>query len=155
MAAMRVAVPRRSWPFLKTPLAIYLIVMLPVCGLMVFLLVTNTEGWMKGSAAAVLALTLVGFVRGYVRRLVLTGKGARLIRCCGTIDIPWERVARVGVYIPGGGVGATEYAYITTRDAEPLGKWDLDGDTIQIQNRPGLLDAIERARAAHQHESTE
>ncbi|MCG8405624.1 MAG: hypothetical protein MI923_10545 [Phycisphaerales bacterium] len=137
---------RRSWPFVRTPIAIYLIVMLPISGLMLFLAFNVTLAWMKWSAATVLALTAIGFYKGYVRRLVLTDKGPRLVRSFGSIEIPWSGVRLIGTYVPGGGVGATEYVFITTRDTPPVGKWDIDRDTIQLQNRPGLFESIEDAR---------
>ncbi len=118
----------------------------PICGLMVFLVATDTPDWMKWSAGAVVLFTVAALWRGYGRRLVLTPAGASLVRLVGSLEIPWERVRRVGVYIPGGGVGATEYVFITTRATAPDGKWDLDGETIQLQNRPGLIEAIEAAR---------
>ena len=124
----------------------YLLVMGPICGLMVFLLANDTKPWMKWSAAVVLFFSLFGFFKGYLRRLQLSERGARLVRPFGTIDIPWPQAKRVGAYIPGGGVGAVEYIYITTRDEPPAGKWDIDRETIQVQGRPGLLEAIEKAR---------
>jgi len=139
---------RRSWPFLRTPIAVYLIVMVPICGLQVILLLARVPAWMKISAGIVVAMTLVGFVRGYVRRLKLSEEGARLTSPLRTIEISWSDVKHIGVYIPGGGLGATEYLYITAADRPPTYKWEIDDHTIQIQNRPGLLEAVNAARQA-------
>jgi hypothetical protein len=133
---------RRTWPFLATPLAIYLTVMVPVCGLELFLIVARAPAWMRWSAGAVVFFTIVGLIRGYVRRLVLSPRGASLRGLVQSIEIDWTRVRRVGTYTPGGGLGGAKYAYITTRDTEPLGKWDIDRETIQVQDRPGLMEAI-------------
>jgi len=137
---------RRRWSYLSAPLAAYLVVMVPICALELFLFLTDSPGWMRCSAAGVLVLSGIAVVRGYGRRLVLGDHGARLTGVGGRIEIAWSRVRRVGVYAPGG-VGSTEFAYITTRGRPPSGKWDVGPEVLQLQNRPGLLEAIEAARA--------
>jgi hypothetical protein len=122
-------------------------VMAPICALEAFLLVTNCPNWMRVSAGAVVMLTVLGFVRGYVRRLVIEEVGVRFKRLGGDLFIAWADVRRVGVYVPGGGVGATEYVYVTTRELPPQGKWDIDDHTIQIQNQARVLEAMEAARS--------
>ncbi|MBI5764589.1 MAG: hypothetical protein HZA51_13820 [Planctomycetes bacterium] len=129
---------RRSWPYLAAPLHVYLMVMLPICGLQVFLIFLRCPLWMHLSSGVVLLISLYGLIRGYVRRLVITPEGASLRGLFSHINIAWKDVRRVGVYVPGGGVGTTEYFYITTRNHEPAGKWDIGEHTIQIQNREGL-----------------
>ena len=121
--------------------------MAPICGLEVFLLATDCPNWMRFSAGAVVVITLWGFVRGYVRRLAIEEAGVRLKRLGGDLFIPWAEVREIDVYVPGGGVGATEYLYVTTRDAPPRGKWEIDEETIQIQNQPGALEALQAARS--------
>ncbi len=137
----------RSWPYLAAPLSTYVIVMAPICTLQAFLLIFPTPGWMRGSAAVVLAFTMLGFIRGYVRRVVVTSEGVEFRRLGRRVAIPWGAVRRVGVYVPGGGLGSTEYAYVTTRDEPPGGKWDIGPETIQLQNRHGLLNELRAARA--------
>lgn len=141
-----VPVHRSSWPYLRTPARIFWLVMGPICVMQVFLLLTRTPTWIKISAACVLGLTIFGFMRGYVRRLRLTREAATLSSLFRKVCIPWSGVRRTGSYIPGGGLGATEYAYITTHDRVPDGKWEIDSETIQIQNQDGLLEAIEAYR---------
>ena len=97
---------QRSWPRLKASTGIYATVMLPICGLELFLLLANSPAWMRWSAGAMLVLTTSAFYRGYVRRLVLGEQGARLRGLLGSTEIPWSCVRIVGVYVPGGGLGA-------------------------------------------------
>lgn len=133
---------RHSWPYLAAPLRVYLMVMLPICALQAFLIFLRCPLWMHLSSGGVLLISLYGLLRGYVRRLVITPEGASLRGLFTRIDIPWKEVRRIGVFVPGGGVGTTEYFYITTRDHEPAGKWDIGEHTIQIQNREGLERAM-------------
>ncbi len=138
---------RRSWSYLAAPLSTYVIVMAPICALQAFLLIFPTPGWMRGSAAVVLLVTIMSFLRGYVRRVVVTPAGVEFRRLGRRVVIPWSAVRRVGAYVPGGGLGSTEYAYVTTRDEPPAGKWDIGPETIQLQNRDGLLNELRTARA--------
>jgi len=128
-------------------LSTYVIVMAPICALQAFLLMFPTPGWMRGSSAVVLLVTVLSFLRGYVRRVVLTSEGVEFRRLGRRVVIPWSAVRTVGVYVPGGGLGSTEYAYVTTRDEPPGGKWDIGPETIQLQNRDGLLNELRAARA--------
>lgn len=138
---------RRSWAYLAAPVSTYVIVMAPICALQAFLLIFPTPGWMRGSAAVVLLVTTMSFLRGYVRRVVVTPAGVEFRRLGRCVAIPWSAVRRVGVYVPGGGLGSTEYAYVTTRDEPPGGKWDIGPETIQLQNRDGLLNELRAALA--------
>ncbi len=133
---------RQSWPYLAAPLHVYLMVMLPICALQVFLIFLRCPLWMHLSSGAVLLISLYSLIRGYVRRLVITPEAASLRGLTSRIDIPWKEVRRTGVYTPGGGVGTTEYFYITTRNHEPAGKWDIGEHTIQIQNREELRSRV-------------
>lgn len=98
---------------------------------------------MHVTAGIVLAFSVYGLARGYLRRLSVTRNSAVLVGLWRRIEIPWSDVRSVGVYIPGGGVGATEYFFVSRHDTPPRGKWDIDQDTIQVQNRSGLVEAIE------------
>lgn len=127
-------------------MAIFLIVNVPINALMVFVLTIRALWWMKLTAAAVVAISLYTLYRGYVTRLTIDSDGVRLRRIGGTIHLPWNRIQRIGMYAPGGGVGAAEYVYVTTRSEPPTYKWEIDETTIQVQGHPGLLDAIEAAK---------
>ncbi len=129
--------------------------MLPINGLQIFLLVANTPTWIKITASLVVLWTMLALAQGYVRRLIVDRQGVRLRGLFRSIEIPWAQVARVGSYIPGGGLGATEYAYVTTKSEPPMGKWDLDDETIQVQDRPGLLDAVRACQSAQMSTATQ
>ena len=116
--------------------------MLPINGLQVFLLVANTPRWIKITAALVLLWTLLALAQGYARRMIVDRNRVRLRGPFRTVEIPWSAVSMIDVYTPGGGLGATKYLFVTTRTQPPMGKWDLDENTIQVQDRPGLLEAI-------------
>ncbi len=136
-------VARRSWSYLRTPITVFLFVMAPINILMFFLIVTSTPTWMKITSGGVILLTIATLVRGYWRRLVLTAEGPVLIRpFAGRILIPWPEVRRIDAMVPGGGAGGTAYLYVTRRDEPPAGAWDVDAETIQIQNREGVLDVV-------------
>jgi|GEM_PF-1558442 len=138
---------RRSWPYFRTPLPIFLFVMLPVNGLMLFVLLSRSEAWQKWSAGAVHALSLYALYRGYLVRLIITDTGVRLRRLFGSIELAWSDIMKVGEYIPGGGLGATEYVFATKHDHAPAGKWDIDENTIQAQAQEGLLESLQLARS--------
>ena len=144
---------RRSWPFFRAPLPIFLFVMLPVNGLMLFVLLSRSEEWQKWSAGLVHALSLYALYRGYVVRLVITNTGVRLRRLFGSIELKWNDVKQIGEYIPGGGLGATEYVYITKRDQPPAGKWDIDEHTVQVQAQTGLIETLETTRAEAENDT--
>lgn len=123
--------------------------MLPINGLQAFLMIANTPTWIKVTAGIVVAWTMLALAQGYLRRLIVDRRGVRLRGLFRSIEIPWNAVSKIDVYIPGGGLGATPYLYITTRHEPPQGKWDIDDETIQVQDRPGLMGAIRAAHASH------
>ena len=127
-------------------MSIYLIVMAPICALEAFLLFNDSPAWMRWSASVVLGLSVYGFVHGNMRRLNVDEKGATWVTLFGKRQIPWTRVQSVSTYLPGGGLGATRYVYISMGQGEPAGRWVNDAETIQLQDREGLLQAIESAR---------
>jgi len=138
---------RRSWSYLNTPLRVYLIVMLPICALMGFLITVPQITWIRVAASAVIGVTFYGMLRGYVRRVVAT-PGAIEFRTLGSVwRIPWDEVRRIDEYIPSGGVNGPKYVYITRHDRAPHGRWELDRDTFQLQSRPGLLDELRAAKS--------
>lgn len=138
---------RRRWSYLRTPVGIYWLVMSPICLLEGFLLVTDTPNWIRVSAGGVLLITIIAFVRGYGRRIELHEEGVRWRSLLIRRELRWADITSVGTYVPGGGVGTTEYAYLSTRAGPPVGKWEIDEQTFQVQNRPGVIEAIEAFRS--------
>jgi hypothetical protein len=133
-----------SWPYFNTPLWLFLTIVVPICALMLPLAIFATRGWMRGSAVVVLACSLYAGLRGYVCRLVVDDDGVTWRGILRTIRLRWGEIKRIDCYVPGpSGAG---YVYLTRRDHPPAGRWDVGPDTLQLQDRPGLLDAL---RAAH------
>lgn len=135
-----------TWPYFRTPLAVYLVVMLPIGTLMTFLLtVSGTPMWMKITSAAVLAVSLLGLLHGYYRRMILRTSGASFVQLSRRIEIEWPEVGRFGVYAPGGHASGPRYIFITRHAQRPAGAWEIDESTIQIQYRDGVLESIRSA----------
>lgn len=133
---------KRTWPFLNTPLAVYLIVMLPINGLMAVVAASPHRDWIRLSAGVVIALSGYSFLRGYVRRLRIDAEGATFITLGSRQTIAWRDVRRIDCYVPSGGINGPKYVYVTSHERAPLGKWEIDSRMFQVQDRPGLLDAL-------------
>ena len=97
--------------------------MTTICLFQGSLILANTPGWMKYSSAAVIALSGVFFIQGYIRRMVLRSDAVCLRSLLGQKKIAWREVRKIGIYAPDG-VGTSEYLYITRHEREPLGKWE-------------------------------
>src|SRR5437762_3203335 len=134
---------RQTWPFFNTPLRVYLGVMLPICGLMTFLMVVPQQAWVRGSAAVVVGCSIYGLLRGYVRRLTMDVAGVQFTTLGGSFEMTWAQVQRIDVYIPSGAVNGVRHLYVTANDRPPQGKWEIDSRTFQVQDRPGLLHALQ------------
>ena len=63
--------------------------------------------------------------------------------------LPWSTIRRIDRYVPSGGVNGVKYVYITRRDRPPAGKWEMNPETVQLQDRPDLLDTLHRAWRAN------
>ena len=113
--------------------------MLPICALEIFLLLNKFPAWMKISSGIVVVLTAYGYIRGYARRLILTSAYAEMRGLFFRARLPWEKVRRVGTYLPGGGLGSTEYFFITANDDAPRGPWQIEKQMFQVQAQDGLL----------------
>ena len=83
-------------------------------------------------------------IRGYLCRIEATRDGVRYRSIRKDIQIRWPDVRRLDRYAPGAGNAA--YIYLTCEDRPPLGRWEIDERTIQLQDRPGLLEALREAR---------
>lgn len=133
-------------------------VMTPINALMLFLIIADgVPTALKITSAVVITLTIHSFLRGYVRRLVVTQEGASRINLFRRAFIAWCDVRLVDVYLPGGGIpdGRSGFVFITTLDRAPAGPWQNDDSTIQVQNREGLLEAIRAAQKESKPETVE
>jgi hypothetical protein len=119
--------------------------MAPVCVLMGFLVALPQLMWVRLSAALVIGLSLYGLLRGYVRRAALDESGVSFKSLGASLRMPWNEVRRVDTYIPSGGVNGARYVFITRHDRPPRSRDEIDADTFQLQDRPGLLDALRHA----------
>lgn len=135
----------RSWPFFNTPLRVFLAVVAPISALMALLATFTSRASIRYSAIAVLAVSIYAAVRGYACRVRVDPRGVEYRAPWRTIRIEWSRIRAIDRYTPG--VGGAGYIFITTHDGPPAGRWDVDAETIQIQERDGLLAALREAHA--------
>lgn len=135
---------RRSWSYFSTPLRYFLWVFIPICALMAPLAIVAQRWPLRASAAVVLVCSAYAAVRGYLCRVEIDRDGVRYRSLSKNIRIPWPDVRRIERYAPG--TGSATYIYLTSEDRPPLGRWEIDERTIQLQDRPGLLDALLNAR---------
>jgi len=135
---------RRSWSYFSTPLRYFLWVFGPICALMAPLAVVAQRWPLRASATLVLICSAYAAVRGYLCRIEIDRDGVHYRSITRRIRIRWSAVRRLDRYAPG--AGNATYIYITCEDRPPLGRWEIDERTIQVQDRPGLLDALLEAR---------
>ncbi len=136
----------RSWPVFSTPLRYFLWVFVPVGVLMGGLMIFSTRTGIRVSAGVVVACSLYAAVRGYACRVRVDSRGVVYRTLWRAVRLDWDAVRLVGRYTPGPGGAA--YVFITSRESPPAGRWDVDEKTIQLQDRPGLLESLESARRA-------
>ena len=144
-AVARDAAHRRSWPYVNAPAAVFFAVIGPICAMMIVLLIVPQREWVKVTAAGVLAVSGYAALRGYARRLIIDERGATFRGVGRSHTIAWVDVRRVERYIPSGAVNGTRYVYVTAHDRAPRGVWEIDSKTLQLQDRPGLLEALQAA----------
>lgn len=131
-----------SWPFFSTPLRYFAAVFGPIALLMAPATALAPRGWMQASAALVLAISLYALMRGYFCRVRADALGVHYRSITRRYSLAWPQVRRVGRY--DSGPGGAAYVFVTRHDTPPQGRWDIDGDTIQLQDRAGLLDALDK-----------
>lgn len=135
----------RSYPFVNTPISLYLAVMAPICLLMGALAAAPHQVWIRISAAMVIIISAAGFARGFLRRAIVDEQGLTFRRMGAPIVLQWRNIKRIDVYSPTGSLNGPKYVFASDRDSPPAGVWQIDESTIQLQDRPGLLDEL-RAR---------
>lgn len=145
------SMPRRHWPFFSTPLPVFAGVMGPIGGMMFLLAVLpGIPGAIRGTAGLVVAISVASFVRGYGCRVELSEAGVTYHRPGRAWTLCWTDIRLTGRYVPLDRNRSTQYVFVTTLDAPPVDRREITPDTIQLQDRPGLLEAIEwyRGRCA-------
>lgn len=137
----------RVLPMFSTPLHVFLGVMGPICALMVAVaLLRGFPAWARISALVVVAVSLDAFRRGYLHRVVVHADHVVYRTLRWRIEIPWEQVRLMGRYVPPDRNRTTGYVFITRRDHAPVSRHEIDADTLQLQDRPGLLEWLEETR---------
>ncbi len=136
--------PVQRWSFFNTPLRTFLAVMLPILVLMVLLAaLPGVPTGIRWTAGAVILISLYALWRGYLHRLEADAEGIAYQTPFTRLAIPWSQVRRIDRYIPPDRNRLTPYVYITRLDHPPEGRHMIDPDTIQLQDRPGLLEALQ------------
>jgi hypothetical protein len=134
----------RRWPFFSTPLRAFLAVMVPILAFMILLaLVGGVPTGIRWTALAVIAVSLYAFWRGYLHRLEITGREVAYHTPLKRLSIPWSHVCRIDRYTPPDRNPSTQYVYITRLDHPPPDRFTINADTLQLQDRPGLLEALQ------------
>lgn len=137
----------RSWPFFSTPPATFVAVMGPLTVMMALLAVfSGIPGWIRVSAAVIVLVTLGTFYRGYLCRIQATPTHVRYRTPLGGWSIPWPEVRHIGGYVPIDRNLQTGYVYITRRAEPPADRREIDADTLQLQDRPGLVEELQGYR---------
>lgn len=141
---------RDVWSYFSTPLRVFLGVVGPIAGMMGLLAAApGVPGWMRVSAGVVVAVTLYGLIRGYGRRVVATPQGLCFQSPRRRIQLTWPEIRGIASYVPLDRNLKTRYVYATRLDTSPIDWREIDENTIQLQDRPGLLDALKRYHATY------
>jgi hypothetical protein len=120
---------RVVWTFFSTPLRVFLGVMGPITIMMLV-------------AGVVVVLSAHAFRRGYLQRIEAWPTQVVFRTPGRTLTIPWDQVRRMDSYIPLDRNRATRYVYITRLDSPPVDWREIDENTIQLQDRAGLLETL-------------
>lgn len=134
---------RRVWPFFSTPFHVFMAVMGPIGAMSAFCAAMPAmPGWIRLSGGVVLVLSLYALYRGYGHRIEITPDHVRYRSLRRDLRIPWSQVRRIDRYIPLDRNLKTQYVYVTRLESPPVDWREIDNDTIQLQDRPGLLEAL-------------
>jgi hypothetical protein len=91
------------------------------------------------------------FWRGYHGRVEATPRHVRYHRWRKDIVIPWQEVRLMDRYIPLDRNRHSRYVFITRLDTPPVDHREVDENTIQLQDRPGLLETLIAYRQRGRH----
>jgi hypothetical protein len=137
------------WPFFSTPLRVFAGVLGPIAGMMLLLAVLpGVPTAIRLTAGMVVGVSLYGFYRGYAHRVEVTPEGVCYRRPGRRVRLSWEEVRHVGRYVPIDRNRSSAYVYVTRLDAPPVDWREVDENTIQLQDRPGLLETLEEQQRA-------
>jgi hypothetical protein len=139
--------PQRLAHF-AAPHRLFVAVIGPVAAMMLLLtLAGGMPPWIRISAGIVVACSGYAYWRGYLHWVEVSPDGVAACAPGRRRRIPWTQVRRIGRYTPPDRNRTAQYVYISTVDAEPAGR--SDPQTIQLQDRPGLLDLLLAVQREH------
>ncbi len=139
----------RVLPMFSAPPRVFFAVMVPICALMAAVAVLGGfPAWARISAALVIVVSLDAIRRGYLHRLILHPDRIVYRTLLRSIEIPWSRVRLIGRYVPPDRNRTTAYVFVTGHDHAPADRREIDDHTLQLQDRPGLLELLESCRSA-------
>jgi hypothetical protein len=144
---------RQVWPFFSTPLRVFVLVMGPIAGSMTLLAaLPGVPAVIRITAGVVVAASLYGLVRGYANRVEADAEGIRYRGPGKHFRIPWRDVRHLDRYTPLDRNRTTQYVYATRLEVPPADWREIDRNTVQLQDRPGLLESLRAYWLAAQHE---
>lgn len=139
------------WFFFSTPLWQFLAVMVPLTLMMLLLAVLSAMPLgIRLSSAAVACISLYALWRGYHYRVEATPQYVRYRGWRKDIVIPWHEVHLIDRYTPLDRNRGSQYVFVTRLDTPPVDRREIDENTIQLQDRPGLLETLRLCRQSAQ-----
>jgi hypothetical protein len=146
---------RRVYPFFSTPLRRFAGVLSPIAALMGLLAWHSAvPTWMRLTAGGVVLVSLVALYRGYGHRIEVSRQGVRYRGLWRNVRIDWIDVRLMDRYVPLDRNPHARYVYISRLSSPPVDWREIDDNTIQLQDRPGLLVALESMRKASPENDT-
>ena len=94
------------------------------------------------TAAMVAVVSLYSFWRGYRPRVEVSPEYIRYRTVGRRYTIFWSDVRGLDRYTPLNRNRTSQYVYITRLDSPPVDWRDMNANTIQLQDRPGLLETL-------------
>ena len=136
---------RVVWSFFSTPFRVFAGVLGPIAAMMAVLaLLPGMPTVIRVTAGMVVLASLYGFFRGYGHRVEATAEGVCYRRLGRAVKLCWPEIRRIGRYVPIDRNRNCMYVYVTRLETPPVDWREVDENTIQLQDRPGLLEAIQK-----------
>lgn len=118
--------------------------MVPIVSMMLLLaILPRVPLGLRLTAGAVVAVSLYAGYRGYGHRVEVTPESVTYRRPGRCFRLRWQEIRHIGRYIPLDRNRASQYVYVTRLDTPPLDWREIDENTIQLQDRPGLLESLQ------------